>query len=67
MRERLEVRRRAYLASGQRPIPWVDALPHGEKMELLAELIAISLDLREVGSQRGPAGGAGRKRRKSPR
>ena len=49
VRERLEVRRRAYLESGLRPIPWVDGLAHGEKMALLAELIAVSLDLREVG------------------
>lgn len=49
VRDRLEARRRAYLESGRRPIPWVDALPHGEKMELLAELIAVSLDLRETG------------------
>lgn len=49
VRDRLEAKRRAYLESGLRPIPWVDALPHGEKMALLAELIAISLDLREFG------------------
>ena len=49
VRDRLEIRRRAYLESGLRPILWVDALPHGEKMALLAELIAVSLDLREVG------------------
>ena len=49
VRDRLGERRRAYLDSGLRPIPWVDALPHGEKMELLAELVAVSLDLREVG------------------
>ena len=49
VRDRLEAKRRAYLNSGLRPIPWVDGLPHGEKMELLAELIAISLDLREFG------------------
>ena len=49
VRDRLEVKRHAYLESGLRPIPWVDALPHGEKMALLAELIALSLDLRELG------------------
>ena len=49
VRDRLEARRRAYLDSGLRPIPWVDGLAHGERMELLAELIAVSLDLREVG------------------
>lgn len=44
---RLAARREAYLASGQRPIAFVDALPHGEKMALLAELTAVALDLRE--------------------
>lgn len=48
VRERLGVKRTAYLASGLRPIPWINQLAHGEKMELLAELIAVSLDLREV-------------------
>lgn len=47
VRGRLEARRSAYRASGQRPIGWVDSLPHGEKMALLAELTAISLHLRE--------------------
>ena len=46
--ERLAARREAYLASGLRPIGFVDALPHGEKMALLAELVAVSLDLKEV-------------------
>lgn len=49
VRSRLAVRRDAYLASGLRPIPWVSELPHGEKMAVLAELIAVSLDLREDG------------------
>jgi len=44
---RLEARRAAYLASGLRPILWVETLPHGEKMALLAELVAISLNMRE--------------------
>jgi ParB family chromosome partitioning protein len=44
---RLEARRAAYRASGLRPILWVETLPHGEKMALLAELTAISLNLRE--------------------
>jgi ParB family transcriptional regulator, chromosome partitioning protein len=48
VRTRLESRRSAYKASGLRPIPWVETLPHGEKMALLAELTAISLDLREA-------------------
>jgi ParB family chromosome partitioning protein len=47
VRARLDSRREAYLASGLRPIPWVDSLPHGEKMALLAELAAMTLDLRE--------------------
>lgn len=47
VRTRLEARRLAYKASGQRPIAFVDALPYGEKMALLAEMVAISLNLRE--------------------
>jgi ParB family chromosome partitioning protein len=45
---RLDARREAYKASGLRPITWVESLPHGEKMALLAELTAISLNLREA-------------------
>lgn len=48
VRARLAARREAYLASGLRPIGFVDALPHGEKMALLAELVAISLNVREA-------------------
>jgi ParB family chromosome partitioning protein len=44
---RLEARRETYRASGLRPIAWVDAMAHGEKMALMAELTAISLNLRE--------------------
>ncbi|CAN7654851.1 ParB N-terminal domain-containing protein [Phenylobacterium sp. LjRoot225] len=47
VRARLAARRDAYRASGLRPIAWVDSLPHGEKMALLAELTAMSLDVRE--------------------
>lgn len=47
VRARLDARREAYKASGLRPIRFVDALPHGEKMALLAELVAASLNLRE--------------------
>jgi ParB family chromosome partitioning protein len=47
VRARLAARREAYLASGLRPIGFVAALPHGEKMALLAELTALALDLRE--------------------
>jgi len=43
---RLDARRAAYKASGLRPIPWVETLPHGEKMALMAELTAASLNLR---------------------
>jgi ParB family chromosome partitioning protein len=44
---RLKARREAYRVSGLRPIAWVDSLAHGEKMALLAELVAASLNLRE--------------------
>lgn len=47
VRARLSARREAYLASGLRPIGFVDALPHGEKMALLAELVSVSLNVRE--------------------
>jgi ParB family chromosome partitioning protein len=47
VQSRLEARRAAYKASGLRPIAWVDRLPHGEKMALLAELTAITLNLCE--------------------
>ncbi len=45
--ERLDERRAAWQASGETVIAWVHALAHGDKMGLLAELTAISLDLRE--------------------
>lgn len=45
---RLEARREAYKASGLRPIAWVDTLAHGEKMALMAELAAVTLNVREV-------------------
>jgi ParB family chromosome partitioning protein len=48
VRDRLDVRRAAYKASGLRPITWVETLAHGDKMALLAELTAISLNLREA-------------------
>jgi ParB family chromosome partitioning protein len=48
VRGRLDIRRAAYKAAGRRPIPWVETLAHGEKMALLAELVAISLNLREA-------------------
>jgi ParB family chromosome partitioning protein len=48
VRARLEARREAYKATGLRPITWVETLPHGEKMALMAELVAVSLNLREA-------------------
>ena len=47
VRERLDERRAAWQASGLTVLGWVGLLPHGDKMALLAELAAISLDLRE--------------------
>lgn len=47
VKARLDARRAAYKASGLRPITWARTLPHGEKMALLAELTALSLNLRE--------------------
>ncbi len=57
VRRRLEDRRLAWEASGETVIAWVHALPHGEKMGLLAELTALSLDVREerTSSIRRPA------------
>lgn len=47
VRQRLDDRRAQWQASGETVIAWVHALPHGEKMGLLAELTAVSLDVRE--------------------
>jgi ParB family chromosome partitioning protein len=47
VKDRLDAKRAAYKASGLRPITWVETLAHGEKMALLAELTAMSLNLRE--------------------
>lgn len=47
VRTRLAGRREAYLASGLRPIPWVAGLEADDRAGLLAELVAISLDLHE--------------------
>ena len=44
---RIKARQDAYVASGLRPIPWVETLPFGERMALLAELVAVTLNLRE--------------------
>jgi ParB family transcriptional regulator, chromosome partitioning protein len=48
IRGRLDARRAAYKASGLRPITWVETLAHGDKMALMAELTAISLNVRET-------------------
>jgi ParB family chromosome partitioning protein len=47
IRQRLDDRRAAWQASGETVIAWIHELPHGEKMGLLAELTAVSLDVRE--------------------
>jgi len=44
---RIEARKDAYVASNLRPIPWIETLPFGERMALLAELVAVTLNLRE--------------------
>lgn len=48
VRRRLEIRRAAYREAGQRPIAYVAGLPSDERLGLLAELVALSLDLREA-------------------
>lgn len=45
--DRLAVHRAAYRESGLRPIAWVESLAHGEKLTLLAELVAVTLNARE--------------------
>ena len=47
VRRRLDDRRADFEASGETVVGWIHGLPHGEKMGLLAELTAISLDVRE--------------------
>ncbi|MBD3832538.1 MAG: ParB N-terminal domain-containing protein [Brevundimonas sp.] len=47
VRERLDERRRAWEASGLTIIAWVHAMELGDRLGLLAELTALSLDLRE--------------------
>lgn len=44
---RLVAFKEAYVASGLRPIPWVDSMPHSERMELMTVLVALSLDGKE--------------------
>ena len=48
IRARLDKRKAEYFSSGLRPIPWVESLPFGERTALMAELVAISLNLREA-------------------
>ena len=48
VRRRLDDRRVAWEASGQTVIAWVHGLAHGDKMAMLAELTALTLDLREA-------------------
>jgi len=50
VRERLDERRRAWEASGLTMIAWVHAMDPVERMGLLAELTALSLDLHETRS-----------------
>lgn len=47
VRARLADRRSAWQVSGRSAIGWIAELAHGDKMALLAELTALSLDLRE--------------------
>ena len=47
VRERLDERRRAWEASGLTMIAWVHAMDPADRSGLLAELTALSLDLRE--------------------
>lgn len=47
VRERLDEHRRAWEASGLTMIAWVHAMDPADRMGLLAELTALSLDLRE--------------------
>jgi ParB family chromosome partitioning protein len=44
---RLDAQREVYLASGLRPIPWVTGLPPADRLDLLANLVAVTVDLRE--------------------
>jgi ParB family transcriptional regulator, chromosome partitioning protein len=48
VRDRLETRRLAWEESGETVIAWISGLPYGEKMALLAELTALSLDAQET-------------------
>lgn len=48
VRQRLDDRRAAWQASGETVLAWIGLLPEEERRALLAELVAISLDLREA-------------------
>ncbi len=48
VRARLDSARTAYLASGLRPIGYVAGLSDGDRLALLAELVAVTLDLHEA-------------------
>ena len=48
VRQRLDARRSTWEASGGTVIAWVHGLPEAERQALLAELTAVSLDLRET-------------------
>ena len=48
VRSRLEARRTAYKASGLRPIGFVGSLKTSDKLGLLAELVAMTLNVREA-------------------
>ncbi|MFC3077694.1 ParB N-terminal domain-containing protein [Phenylobacterium terrae] len=47
VRRRLAERRAAFEGAGASPIAWVASLPEAARQGLLAELVALSLDLRE--------------------
>lgn len=47
VRARLAARRSAWDTSGKSPVAWVADLEEGERMALMAELVGLSLDLRE--------------------
>ena len=57
VRERLDVRRAAWEASGLTLIAWIHGLDEAEKLVFLAQLTALTLDLREERTSliRGPA------------
>jgi ParB family chromosome partitioning protein len=48
VRSRLEVQKAAYKASGHRPIAFVTSLDSQDRLGLMAELVAVTLNLRET-------------------